>query len=440
MRYILNQRYEKCCACKKSLRNKNKNNNNRRIGTSTLERNIAFFKDPNIKLNDLICRQCSAKSEKGICSLKNNNGPNINNNSSLHNPDLDFESSNSASEYSKECESKNESNDSDTIQTLFKKDGRKIELHAASFTKGHCLMCKKKSGLITIKPESIIFAYQNYGLLIRKDSRCCISHLDINGDIKYEESEKITKANHLYEKAPVEIIDICLSKIESIQNHLNDSCGIFDKFRNVASLDENLCKQITGWYKKEFMEFTAYIKNVRDTAGRTKEQLVAIYRYWLMKGLDQNTLALLKCNTSQQQISHYLEQIRNAMNEEFVPQFLGTKKGIEFFLKHNTESVKILHDFTDETLAVIADGTYTRLEKSSNNEFQYVSYSLQKLDHLIKPFILCCADGYFIDCYGQFRATFNDADILKYILATDQDLKELLIIPKNIYLFLERGK
>jgi hypothetical protein len=188
------------------------------------------------------------------------------------------------------------------------------------------------------------------------------------------------------------------------------------------------------------MEFTAYIKNVRDTAGRTKEQLVAIYRYWLMKGLDQNTLALLKCNTSQQQISHYLEQIRNAMNEEFVPQFLGTKKGIEFFLKHNTESVKILHDFTDETLAVIADGTYTRLEKSSNNEFQYVSYSLQKLDHLIKPFILCCADGYFIDCYGPFRATFNDADILKYILATDQDLKELLIIPKNIYLFLDRGK
>jgi hypothetical protein len=87
-----------------------------------------------------------------------------------------------------------------------------------------------------------------------------------------------------------------------------------------------------------------------------------------------------------------------------------------------------------------ADGTYTRLEKSSNNEFPYVSYSLQKFDHLIKPFILCCADGYFIDCYGPFRATLNDADILKYILATDKDLKELLIRPKNIYLFLDRGK
>ncbi len=45
--------------------------------------------------------------------------------------------------------------------------------------------------------------------------------------------------------------------------------------------------------------------------------------------------------------------------------------------------MKDLHDFTDETLAIISDETYTRLEKSSNNEFQYVSYSLQKYDHLI---------------------------------------------------------
>jgi hypothetical protein len=91
-------------------------------------------------------------------------------------------------------------------------------------------------------------------------------------------------------------------------------------------------------------------------------------------------------------------------------------------------------------LAIIADGTYTRLEKSSNNEFQYVSYSLQKSTNLIKPFILCCADGYFIDCYGPFTANNNDADILKYILATDEHLKELLEPAESIFFFLDRGK
>jgi hypothetical protein len=279
---------------------------------------------------------------------------------------------------------------------------KKIELHAAPHQKGQCLMCDKKRGLHVIKPESILFAYQNYGLLIRKDSRCCDSHLETNGNIKYEDYLKIKKSDQLYERAPVELLDLCLSKIEKIQTHLNDSCGIFDKFKDVASLNENLCKQITGWVKVNFTRFSDLIVNVRDTAGRTKEQLVAIYRYWLMKGLDQGTLALFECYTTRPQISHYLAQIRSAMEKDIVPKFLGAHKGKEFFLRHNTESVRILHDFTNEKLAVVADGTYTRLEKSSNNEFQYVTYSLQKFHHLIKPFILCCADGYFIECYGPF--------------------------------------
>jgi hypothetical protein len=67
-----------------------------------------------------------------------------------------------------------------------------------------------------------------------------------------------------------------------------------------------------------------------------------------------------KFETSQLQISHYLCQIRNAINKEFVPEFLGAHKGKKFFLKHNTESVRILHDFVDDDLAIIADGTYTR--------------------------------------------------------------------------------
>jgi hypothetical protein len=108
-------------------------------------------------------------------------------------------------------------------------------------------------------------------------------------------------------------------------------------------------------------------------------------------------------------------------------------------LEHNTASVKILHSFKDETLAVTADGTYTRLQKSSNNEFQYITYSLQKSTNLIKPFILCCADGYFIDCYGPFTANINDAEILKYILATDEKLKELLKPEESIFFFLDRG-
>ena len=192
------------------------------------------------------------------------------------------------------------------------------------------------------------------------------------------------------------VLDACLSASRKIHNNLEQQCGVFDKFKDLSELDENLCKKITGWTKAQFVTFSNYITRVRDTSGRTKEQLIAIYRYWLSKGIDQCSLALLKSNTTQQQISHYLSQIREAINRDFVPLFLGANKGKQFFLQHNTESVKILHELQNDELAIIVDGTYTRLEKSSNNDFQYVSYSMHKSQNLIKPFIICCADGYFL--------------------------------------------
>jgi hypothetical protein len=438
MRYLQNIRYQNCCACKKALRYTSANNI-RKIGALSIERIRSFFKNPSIQLNNFICSKCIAQSgERRIRNKQDKNLTLRNNEHTILNQINDQNNLSSSIVSTDNSDDSSESNFSQN-QIKNKKISKKIELNAASYSKGYCLMCKKKRGLHAIKPESILFAYQNYGLFISKDSRCCASHLETNGDIKYDEYEKIKKAVQLYDKTPVDIIDICITKIEKLESHINDSCGIFDKFKDVASLEENMCKQITGWYKKHFVRFCDLIINVRDSAGRTKEQLVAIYRYWLMKGIDQSTLSLLKCNSSQPQMSHYLAQIRSAMEKDIVPQLLGANKGKEFFLKHNTESVRILHDFTNEKLAIIADGTYTRLEKSSNNEFQYVSYSMQKLDHLLKPFILCCADGYFIDCYGPFRATFNDADILKYIMATDEDLKELVQPAENIFFFLDRG-
>lgn len=125
---------------------------------------------------------------------------------------------------------------------------------------------------------------------------------------------------------------------------------------------------------------------------------------------------MFKNKTSQQQISNYLKQIRIAMNESFVPQFLGIKQPREFFLKHNTPASIILYELKSDDLVVVVDATYTRIEKSANIKFQYKSYSQQKMDNLIKPFIICCADGYIIDCHGPFSANENDASIFEQIL------------------------
>ena len=37
---------------------------------------------------------------------------------------------------------------------------------------------------------------------------------------------------------------------------------------------------------------------------------------------------------------------------------------------------------------------------------------------LVKPLIICAPDGYIVDIYGLYSATWNDARILKHILET----------------------
>jgi hypothetical protein len=293
-----------------------------------------------------------------------------------------------------------------------------------------CFICGRKENLKQVKRESIFYCLKNFNILIKNHARSCSRHIDQYGFIKEHEYMNIpTKSCALTDDIKN------LMNVLTIKNH----SGVFDIFNDITNVSEYFCKKITGWTRSEFSKFTKYITSINDTNGRTKEQLVAVYRYWLRKGLDQTSLAMFKNNTSQNQISHYLAQIRKAINKDFVPFHLGSKKNRDFFLEHNNITTSELHGMSKNQLAVFVDATYNRIEKSSNNDFQYKSWSMQKMDLLIKPFIICCADGYFIDCYGPFQANQNDAQIFDYILQTDKDLH--MILKKNeTILFLDRGR
>ncbi|CAF1002629.1 unnamed protein product [Brachionus calyciflorus] len=119
----------------------------------------------------------------------------------------------------------------------------------------------------------------------------------------------------------------CSREIKIVENSSIKDSKIFEKFKDIQLLNESDCLKITGWTLKEFLKFSNFITSINETNGRTKEQLIALYRYWLRKGLDQFSLSLLfGNNTSQNQISSYLSQIREAIYKDFVPFFLGCNK------------------------------------------------------------------------------------------------------------------
>lgn len=45
------------------------------------------------------------------------------------------------------------------------------------------------------------------------------------------------------------------------------------------------------------------------------------------------------------------------------------------------------------------------------------TYSLHKYKNLLKPFLLVTPDGYIVDCFGPYKATTSDADIMKSLFS-----------------------
>lgn len=222
-----------------------------------------------------------------------------------------------------------------------------------------CFICKRTTpyaNLKKVKQNSVKNVYLTCKIYIPLHARCCRRHLNEHLEIRPEEYYKI-QSSLKEQKAEI---------ILMLDSFLLQKKGIFDNFNNINELTEDECFKITGWNKNQFIQFSNLITSVYDTEKRSKEQLIALYRYWLRKGIDQFSLSKLYNNDkSQQQISHYLSQIRAAIYKDFVPLFLGAKKPRKFFINHSNVTTKHLHDLKDDDLAIVADGTYTRLERRS---------------------------------------------------------------------------
>ena len=180
----------------------------------------------------------------------------------------------------------------------------------------------------------------------------------------------------------------------------------------------------------------------------------------LKTGLEQDSIAIFFDLTSRLIVQKCCSQVREALTKYFVPLHLGTylffwnnkfrkKKQSNFyikgassrtrrqFLENNSLLAKILLGLKDDELVLIADGTYLYCQKSFNSTIQRLLFSGQKKRHLVKPFIICLANGYIIDAYGMYGGTKSDSDIIKHILKTETDLKSLL--KPNDVLILDRG-
>jgi hypothetical protein len=211
------------------------------------------------------------------------------------------------------------------------------QIKVAIFSKKYCSICRGKPPRFTlhrVKQQCVIHAWMQHKIYIKNQTVFCEDHLDEQGQIRLEQFALILtseKKNNIQFAGPVLLIRKLAAALAQ-PKRLNT----FGMFKNIETISDDFCRNITGWSKEIFLEFCNYITSMRESYFWTKYQLIALYRYWLRKKPQQDTLALMFSDTTcQSSVCDYLRITREAIFNDFVPLFLGPQRGRAFFLQHN---------------------------------------------------------------------------------------------------------
>lgn len=170
-------------------------------------------------------------------------------------------------------------------------------------------------------------------------------------------------------------------------------------------------------FDKLFNELPTLRRFFPKNTGKAKLALL-MYLTRLRQG-DRYNRIYANYNIGQKAGRQYIVKCRIALESDFVPKNLGLNTiSRESLLANITDMANnlFLENKKDQAV-VIADGTYIYCNKTQNFSKQRELYSVQKKRPLFKPMVLVTTNGRILDVFGPYKATTNDAKILKLVFA-----------------------
>ena len=134
---------------------------------------------------------------------------------------------------------------------------------------------------------------------------------------------------------------------------------------------------------------------MNQSKNRTVRIALAIFLTKMRLGLSNSVLAVLFHLKDKRVISDIINQVRNALKKDFIGQNLGFQHlDRQTALKEHQSAVAttLLTNKPDQ-MVLVADATYLKCEKSTNNDLQRATYSLHKHYHLVKHMVLTTTVG-----------------------------------------------
>lgn len=291
-----------------------------------------------------------------------------------------------------------------------------------------CLTPITTSPVVPFKARLQVFISSR--IFIPKGNRCCPVHL-------------ISERMYVDEISNLKIFSntctISSQELALFLDALSKKCdnSILDRVDDY-NLSAERIKSLTGYTVAEIKTLKNMLVTLRNSQNRSINQALLIFLFKLRTGNSNTITASIFDIKSEQLVSAYCKSVLDSFAKDVFPLRFGARacSREDLIANHTSPYVKKLHGFEDRLL-LIADGSYLRHQKSSNNCYQKKSFSGQKKCPLCKPFTVCATDGYVIDVYGPYEAIVNDAKILQHVLSDPNGLRSIL--KKGDVFILDRG-
>ncbi|CAH2105465.1 unnamed protein product [Euphydryas editha] len=279
----------------------------------------------------------------------------------------------------------------------------------AANTNHHCVFPNCGSRIlrsISEKLRAIILSTHNYYL--PQQARVCDDHLMGNT------WDTLFHSQNSYATFTVQQIQ----HVFSFVNAFNASID----FENVDEMDDRVFQYWIGRTKESFNLLLDEVPQIRNLHRGSLGLLVFLLK--LRTGDSDERIAML-VNVPRRTLEVLMDKVREILFQDFVPNNLGINhmSRDELINNHTLLIPNGLYGNGTNTI-VICDGTYIYVNKSSNYSFQKQTYSLHKYRNLLKPFLIVACDGYILDCFGPYKATTSDADIMNQLFCDGSALRE----------------
>lgn len=210
----------------------------------------------------------------------------------------------------------------------------------------------------------------------------------------------------------------------------------FTNVEAIQEIEENIFFFWTGRSKQDFFTLLNEVPRIQE----------------MHKGILGLGALLMKMRTGESDVRlstlldvprSTLERLMNKCREILVQDFVPVNLGIthisrENLMDHNLTIPNGIYNQNYSNAIIICDGTYININKSANYSFQKDTYSLHKYKNLLKPFLFVANDGYILDCFGPYKATASDADIMISLFDYENSPLRLYFQENDVFI-LDRG-